>query len=94
MKKVRKLVKLFREVDESEEINIAFSSVIKNKDQDLGDERNEVNMKLNIYFEDKGFVFTENASIDESGLNDSKPHLNKKETNIFTQNMKISFNQI
>ena len=42
MKKVRRLVKLFREIDKLKEINIAFSSVIKRKDKDLEDERNEV----------------------------------------------------
>ena len=63
MKKVRKLVKVVREIDESEKINIGFSSVIYHKDKDFEDERNEVNMK---YYEVKGFVLIENANIDES----------------------------
>ena len=82
MKKVRKLVKVVREIDES-----GFSSVIYRKDKDLEDERNEVNMKLKKYCEGKGFVFNENANINESGLNNSKLHLNKKGTNILTQNI-------
>lgn len=69
MKKVRRLVKLFYEIDKLKEINIAFSSVIKRKDKDLEDERNEVYTKLKNYCEDKGFVFIENANIDEPGLN-------------------------
>ena len=44
MKKVRKLVKVVREIDESEKNKIGFSSVIFRKDKDLEDERNEVNM--------------------------------------------------
>ena len=44
MKRVRKLVKVVREIDESEKIKIGFSSVIFRKDKDLEDERNEVNM--------------------------------------------------
>ena len=88
MKKVRKLVKVVREIDESQKLKIGFSSVIYRKDKDLEDERNEVNMKLKKYCEGKGFVFTENADISESGLNNSKLHLNKKGTNILTQNIK------
>ena len=40
MKKVRKLVKVVHEIDESENIKIVFSSVIYRKDKDLEDERN------------------------------------------------------
>ena len=72
MKKLRKLVKVVRETDESEKMKISFSSVIYRKNKDLEDERNEVNTKLKKYCKDKGFVFIENANIDESGLNDSK----------------------
>ena len=72
MKKLRKLVKVVRETDESEKMKISFSSVIYRKSKDLEDERNEVNTKLKKYCKGKGFVFIENANIDESGLNDSK----------------------
>ena len=72
MKKLRKLVKVVRETDESEKMKISFSSVIYCKNKDLEDERNEVNTKLKKYCKGKGFVFIENANIDESGLNDSK----------------------
>ena len=77
MKKVRKLVKVVCEIDESQKIKIGFSSVIYRKDKDLEDERNEVNVKLKKYCEGKGFVFIENDNISESGLNNSKLHLNK-----------------
>ena len=82
MKKVRKLVKVVREIDESEKIKTGISSVIYHKDKDLEDERNEVNVKLKIYCEGKGFPIIDNIS--EKGLNNSKLHLNKKETNILT----------
>ena len=84
MKEVRKLVKVVREIDESGKIKIGFSSVIYRKDKDLEDERNEVNVKLKKYCEGKGFVFIENANIDESGLNNSKLDFKKKVTNILT----------
>ena len=76
MKKVRKLVKVVREIDESEEIKVGFSSIIFRKDKDLEDKRNEVNMKLKKYCEGKGFTFIENDIINESGLKNSKLHLN------------------
>ena len=84
MKKVRKLVKVVREIDESEKIKTGISSVIYRKDKDLEDERNKVNVKLKIYCEGKGFPIIENDNISEKGLNNSKLHLNKKETNILT----------
>ena len=90
MKRARKLVKVVLEIDESEKIKIGFSSVIFRKDKDLEDERN---MKLKKYCEGKGFVFIENDNISESGVNNSKLHLNKKGTNILNQNIKRSFNQ-
>ena len=93
MKKVRKLVKVVREIDESEKIKTGFSSVIYRKDKYLEYERNEVNMKLKKYCEGKGFIFIENANINESGLSNSKLHLNEKGTNILTQNIRRSFNQ-
>ena len=65
MKKVRKLVKVVREIDESEKIEIGFSNVIYLKGKDLEDERNEVNVKLKKYCEGKGFVFIENDNISE-----------------------------
>ena len=70
MKKLRKLVKVVRETDESEKMKISFSSVIYRKNKDLEDERNEVNTKLKKYCKGKGFVFIENANIDESGVSE------------------------
>ena len=94
MKKNRKLVKVVREIEESEKIKIGFSSVNFCRDKDLEDERNEVNMKLKKYCEGKGFVFIENNNISESGLNNSKLNLNEKGTNILTQNIERSFNHL
>ena len=93
MKKARKLVKVVREIDESENIKIGFSSVTYRKDKDLTDERNEVNVKLKKYCEGKEFVFTENDNINEPGLNNSKLHLNKTGATILTRNITRSFNQ-
>ena len=51
-------------------------------------------MKLNKYREGKGFNFIENPNINESGLNISKLHLNKKGANLLTQSVKSSLNQV
>ena len=74
-------------------MKIVFSSVIYRQDKDVDDERKELNSKLKKYCEGKGFVFIEKPNINETGLNNSKLHLNKKGTNILAQNIKKSFQQ-
>ena len=91
--KSKKLIKVVREIDDLEKIKICFSTVICRKEKDLEDEQNEASMKLNKYREGKGFNFIENPNINESGLNISKLHLNKKGTNLLTQSVKSSLNQ-
>ena len=91
--KSKKLIKVVREIDDLEKIKIRFSTVISRKEKDLEDEQNEASMKLNKYREGKGFNFIENPTINESGLNISKLHLNKKGTNLLTQSVKSSLNQ-
>ena len=48
----------------------------------------KINTKLKKYCEGKRFIFVKNNNINESGLNNSKLHLNKKGTMIFSQNIK------
>ena len=50
----------------------------------------KINTKLKKYCEGKRFIFVKNNNINESGLNNSKLHLNKKGTIIFSQNIKRS----
>ena len=90
LKYVRKLVKIIREIDVDKEIKIGFPSVTCRTDKNLEQERMEINTKLKKYCEGKGFIFVENNNINESGLNNSKLHLNKKGTMIFSQNIKNS----
>ena len=77
LKYVRKLVTVIRETDVDKEIKIGFSSVICRTDKNLEQERMEINTKLKKYCEGEGLIFVENNSINESGLNNSKLHLNK-----------------
>ena len=88
LKYVRKLLKVIRKVDLHEEIKIGFSSVIYRTDKNLEQERKKINTKLKKYCEGKGFIFVENNNINESGLNSSKLHLDKKGKMIFSQNIK------
>ena len=90
LKCVGKLVKVIREIDVDKEIKIDFSNVICRTDKNLEQEKMEINTKLEKYCEGKGFIFVENNNINESGLNNSKLHLNKKGTIIFSQNIKRS----
>ena len=78
LKYVRKLVEVIREIDVDKEIKIGFSSIISRTDKNLEQERMEINTKLKKCCEGKGFIFVENSKINESDLNNSKLHLNKK----------------
>ena len=80
MKKVRKCVEVIREIDNTENIEIGFSSIIQRADKDFGSETKETNIKLKSYCSGKGFIFVDNDNINESCLNNSKLHLNKKGT--------------
>ena len=80
MKKVRKCVEAVRELHNTENIQIGFSSIIQRTDKDFSNEIKETNIKLKNYCLSKGFIFVDNGNINDSCLNNSKLHLSKKET--------------
>ena len=82
MKKVRKCVKVIRELDNTENIQIGFSTIIQRCDNDFSNEIKETNIKLKNYCLGKGFIFADNDNIDESCLNNSKLHLQRLAKNI------------
>ena len=49
MKKVRKCLKVIRELDNTENIQIGFSSIIERTDKDFSNEVIETNIKLKNY---------------------------------------------
>ena len=49
MKKVRKCLKVIRELDNTENIQIGFSSIIERTDKDFSNEVKETNIKLKNY---------------------------------------------
>ena len=93
-KKVRKCVEVIREIDNTENIQIGFSSIIQRADKDFGNEIKETNIKLKNYCSGKGFIFVDNDNINESCLNNSKFHLNKKGTQRLSKNILSSLDNI
>ena len=94
MKKVRKFVEIIRELDNAENIQIGFSSIIQRTDKCLSNEMKETNIKLKNYCLGKGFIFVDNDNINESCLNDSKLHLNKKGIQRLAKNILSSLDNI
>ena len=87
MSKVRKIVKAVEELYGNNEKKLGFSRIIVRKDRDLEKEIKETNTKLKNYCIGKGFIFVDNANIKEKCLNNSKLHLNRKGTTLFTKNI-------
>ena len=63
MKKVRKCVEVIRELDNTENIRIGFSTVIERADKDFSNEIEETNIKLKNYCLGKGFIFVDNDNL-------------------------------
>ena len=87
MKNVRKCVEAIRELDNSENVQIGFSSIMHRSDKDFSKEISELNVK-------GGFIYIENDNINESCLNNSQLHLNKKGTSLFSKNISTSLDLI
>ena len=94
MKKVRKCVEVIRVLDNTENIQNKFSNIIQRTDKDFSNKIKETNIKLNHYCLGKGFIFVDNDNINESCLNNSKLHLNKKGTQRLTKNILSSLDNI
>ena len=94
MKKVRKCMEVIREIDNTENIQIGFSSIIQRADKDFSNEIKETNIKLKNYCSGNGFIFVDNDNINESCLNNSKLHLNKKGTQRLAKNILSSLDNI
>ena len=94
MKNIRKCVEAIHDLDNSENIQIDFSSIMNRSDKDFSKEINELNVKLKKYCLGRGFIYVDNDKINESCLNNSKLHLNKKGTNLFSKNISTSLDVI
>ena len=87
MRKVSKCVEIIRELDNTENSQIRFSSIIQRTDKDFSNEIKETNIKLKNFCLGKGFIFVDNDNINEYCLNNSKLHLNKKGTQRIAKNI-------
>ena len=85
MQKIRKVIHAIKENDVNHEIEIVLSSVIHRDDQDVEDEINELNKKLENLCKGKGILFIDNSNIKRSSLNRSKLHLNKSGAALLTK---------
>ena len=94
MKSNRMPVEPIWEMDKSGSIQIGFFSVTRRSDKEFSKQISEMNVKLKNFCLGKGFIYIDNDSINESCLNDSKLHLNKKSTNLFSRNVLTSLNEI
>ena len=90
MNKVKKLVQYTRENDKDKSIQIGLSSICYRSDRDFKKEINDTNGRLKNYCSSNGFTLFDNSTINESCLNKSKLHLNKKSTSVLANNTKSS----
>ena len=91
MSKAGKIVKAVEEMDGNNETKLGFSSIIVRKDRHLEKEIKETKTKVKNHCIGKGFTFVDNVNIKENCLNNSKLHLNRKGTTLFTKNICKSF---
>ena len=87
-------MEVIRELDNTENIQIEFCSIIQRSDKDSSNEIKETNIKLMKCCLGKGFNFLDNDNINESCLNSSKLHLNEKGTQRLASNILSSFYNI
>ena len=83
--KIRKVINALKENDVNGKIEIVLSSVIHLDDQDLEDQINELNKKLENLWKAKGVQFVGNSNIKGSSLHRIKLHFNKSETALLTK---------
>ena len=77
MQKIRKVINAIKGNDVTDKIEIVLSSVIPQDDQDVEDEINELNKKLENLRERKGIRLIDNSNIRSSSLNRSNYSLIK-----------------
>ena len=65
MNKVRKCVEVIQELDNTENIQIGFSSIIQRTDTDFSNEIKVISIKLKSYCYGKGFIFVDNDNLNK-----------------------------
>ena len=85
LQKIRKVINAVKENDVNDETEIVLSSAIHRDDQDVEDEINELNKKLENLCKGKGMRFIDDRNIKSSSLNRSRLYLNKSGTALLTK---------
>ena len=85
LQKTINVINAVEENDVNNEIEMVLSSFIHRDDQDLEDEINKLNKKLENLCKGKGMRFIDNSNIKSSSVNRSKLHLNKSGTALLTK---------
>ena len=94
MKNIRKCVQAISELANSENIQISFFGIMHRSHKKFSKEISELNVKLKKHCLGRGFIYVDNDNINESCLNNTKLHLNKRGTNLFSKNILTSLNGI
>ena len=89
MPKVRKIVSAIQEIDSVRNIRLSFSSIIQRAYKDYSKEIKDVHTRLRSYCLGKSQIYVDNSNTDKSCLNNSKPYLSKKGTQLLSQNILI-----
>ena len=84
-------MEVIRELGNTQKIQIGFSSIIQKADNDFSNEIKETNINLKNFCLGKGFIFVDNGNINESCLDNSKLHLNRKGTQRLAKNIFVIF---
>ena len=88
LKQIKKLVNFIKEVDsETKETKIAISGIINRTDNDYRDAIRKINDSLRTYCQNHNHIFIDNENVDETCLNRSNLHLNKKGNSYFANNI-------
>ena len=66
LKNVRKCLEAIRELDNSENVQIGFSSIMHRSDKDFSKEISELNVKLKKNCLGRGFICIDNNNVNES----------------------------
>ena len=90
--KIRKVISSIKGYDTDDNIKIALSTIIHQRDHDFKDKINETNRKVENLRKGKGIIFINNSNIDSTCLNRSKLHLNKSGTSLLIKNFSKAVN--
>ena len=94
LKKLEKLLKEIEECDTQKIPQVVISGLIKRYGQDFHEDIKSINEKNQSLCTSKGLSFVDNSNIDQSCLNRSKLHLNRRGSSFLANNFKKFVNSL